>query len=41
MNGTTARPVAIAQAAGLHVSRIDGGAMVYNQDTPLSARSSR
>ena len=25
-------PVAVAQAAGLHTSRIDGSPLVYNQD---------
>jgi 3'(2'), 5'-bisphosphate nucleotidase len=27
-------PVAVAQAAGFHVSRIDGGPMVYNRENP-------
>ena len=27
-------PVAVAQAAGLHVSRIDGSACVYNRENP-------
>jgi 3'(2'), 5'-bisphosphate nucleotidase len=31
----TAAPVAVARAAGLHVSRIDGTDVVYNQDNPL------
>jgi 3'(2'), 5'-bisphosphate nucleotidase len=30
----TAAPVAVARAAGLHVSRIDGGDVVYNQENP-------
>ena len=30
----TAAPVAVARAAGLHVSRIDGSDVVYNQDNP-------
>jgi 3'(2'), 5'-bisphosphate nucleotidase len=30
----SAAPVAVAQAAGLHASRIDGSALVYNQDAP-------
>ena len=30
----TAAPVAVARAAGLHVSRIDGGDVAYNQDNP-------
>jgi 3'(2'), 5'-bisphosphate nucleotidase len=30
----TAAPVAVARAAGLHVSRIDGSAVAYNQDNP-------
>jgi 3'(2'), 5'-bisphosphate nucleotidase len=30
----SAAPVAVAQAAGLHTSRIDGSALVYNQDPP-------
>jgi 3'(2'), 5'-bisphosphate nucleotidase len=30
----TAAPVAVARAAGLHVSRIDGADVVYNQDNP-------
>jgi len=30
----TAAPVAVARAAGLHVSRIDGTDVVYNQDNP-------
>ena len=36
MNGTIARPAAVALAAGLHVSRIDGSPLVYNRaDTYL------
>ena len=31
----TAAPVAVALAAGLHVSRIDGSPVAYNQDNPL------
>jgi 3'(2'), 5'-bisphosphate nucleotidase len=31
----TAAPVAVARAAGLHVSRIDGSDVAYNQDNPL------
>jgi 3'(2'), 5'-bisphosphate nucleotidase len=31
----TAAPVAVARAAGLHASRIDGASLVYNQDDPL------
>jgi 3'(2'), 5'-bisphosphate nucleotidase len=31
----TAAPVAVARAAGLHVSRIDASDVVYNQDNPL------
>ncbi|HEX4288192.1 MAG TPA: 3'(2'),5'-bisphosphate nucleotidase CysQ [Trebonia sp.] len=30
----TAAPVAVARAAGLHVSRIDGSDVAYNQDNP-------
>ena len=30
----SAAPVAVALAAGLHASRIDGSALVYNQDPP-------
>ena len=30
----TAAPVAVARAAGLHVSRIDGSDVVYNQENP-------
>ncbi len=30
----TAAPVAVARAAGLHVSRIDGSDVAYNQDSP-------
>lgn len=30
----SAAPVAVAQAAGLHVSRIDGSALHYNQENP-------
>ena len=30
----TAAPVAVARAAGLHVSRIDGSDLAYNQDNP-------
>jgi 3'(2'), 5'-bisphosphate nucleotidase len=32
----TAAPVAVARAAGLHVSRIDGSDVAYNQDNPYS-----
>lgn len=31
----TAAPVAVARANGLHVSRIDGASVAYNQDNPL------
>jgi 3'(2'), 5'-bisphosphate nucleotidase len=31
----TAAPVAVARAAGLHVSRIDGSDVAYNRDNPL------
>ena len=31
----TAAPAAVARAAGLHVSRIDGSDVVYNQENPL------
>ncbi len=31
----TAAPVAVAVAAGFHVSRIDGSAVAYNRDDPL------
>jgi 3'(2'), 5'-bisphosphate nucleotidase len=31
----TAAPVVVARAAGLHVSRIDGSDVAYNQDNPL------
>ncbi|EID10885.1 3'(2'),5'-bisphosphate nucleotidase [Mycobacterium xenopi RIVM700367] len=31
----SAAPVAVARAAGLHTSRIDGSALVYNQPDPL------
>jgi 3'(2'), 5'-bisphosphate nucleotidase len=31
----TAAPVAVARAAGLHASRIDGSALAYNQADPL------
>jgi 3'(2'), 5'-bisphosphate nucleotidase len=31
----TAAPVAVARAAGLHASRIDGGSLTYNRDDPL------
>jgi 3'(2'), 5'-bisphosphate nucleotidase len=31
----TAAPVAVARAAGLHVSRIDGSDVLYNQENPL------
>jgi 3'(2'), 5'-bisphosphate nucleotidase len=30
----SAAPVGVAQAAGLHVSRIDGSPLVYNQNPP-------
>jgi 3'(2'), 5'-bisphosphate nucleotidase len=30
----TAAPVAVARAAGLHVSRVDGSDVAYNQDNP-------
>jgi 3'(2'), 5'-bisphosphate nucleotidase len=31
----TAAPVVVARAAGLHVSRIDGSDVAYNQDNPF------
>ena len=31
----SAAPVAVARAAGLHTSRIDGSPLVYNQADPL------
>jgi 3'(2'), 5'-bisphosphate nucleotidase len=31
----SAAPVAVAQAAGLHASRLDGSALAYNQASPL------
>src|SRR5438093_1229615 len=31
----SAAPVAVATAAGLHASRIDGSALVYNRPDPL------
>jgi 3'(2'), 5'-bisphosphate nucleotidase len=31
----TAAPVAVAQAAGYHASRIDGGELTYNRENPL------
>lgn len=31
----TAAPVAVARAAGLHASRIDGTGLVYNRENPL------
>jgi 3'(2'), 5'-bisphosphate nucleotidase len=31
----SAAPVAVARAAGLHTSRIDGSPLVYNQPDPL------
>lgn len=31
----TAAPVAVARAAGLHASRIDGAGLVYNRENPL------
>jgi 3'(2'), 5'-bisphosphate nucleotidase len=31
----SAAPVAVAQAAGLHTSRLDGSALRYNQPDPL------
>jgi 3'(2'), 5'-bisphosphate nucleotidase len=31
----SAAPVAVARAAGLHTSRIDGSPLVYNQDNVL------
>jgi 3'(2'), 5'-bisphosphate nucleotidase len=31
----TAAPVAVATAAGFHVSRIDGSDVAYNRDNPL------
>ncbi len=31
----TAAPVAVARASGLHVSRIDGSPVLYNQEDPL------
>ena len=30
----SAAPVAVARAAGLHTSRIDGSALLYNQPDP-------
>ncbi|HWU32155.1 MAG TPA: inositol monophosphatase family protein, partial [Marmoricola sp.] len=30
----SAAPVAVARAAGLHVSRVDGSPLVYNNDDP-------
>ncbi len=30
----SAAPVVVARAAGLHVSRIDGSELVYNQENP-------
>ncbi len=35
MNGTIARPAAVALAAGLHASRVDGSPLVYNRADPL------
>ena len=34
----SAAPAAVAAAAGLHVSRIDGSPLVYNQPRPVAAR---
>ena len=34
-SGTSAAPVAVARAAGLHTSRIDGSPLVYNRPDPL------
>ena len=31
----SAAPVAVARAAGLHTSRVDGGRLVYNAADPL------
>ena len=31
----SAAPVAVARAAGLHTSRIDGSGLAYNQPNPL------
>ena len=31
----TAAPVAVARAAGLHASRIEGAALTYNRENPL------
>ena len=31
----SAAPVAVAQAAGLHASRIDGSPLIYNRADPL------
>ena len=33
----SAAPVAVARAAGLHTSRIDGSPLAYNQAAPLAA----
>ena len=37
----SAAPVAVARAAGLHTSRIDGSPLVYNRRDPLAARPGR
>ena len=37
----SAAPVAVAPAAGLHASRIDGSPLVYNQRRPVAARPGR
>ena len=37
----SAAPVGVAAAAGLHVSRLDGSPLVYNQPDPVPARSAR
>ena len=31
----SAAPVAVARAAGLHTSRVDGSPLIYNQPDPL------
>ena len=36
-----AAPVAVARAAGLHCSRVDGSPLVYNADDTLAARPHR
>lgn len=32
----SAAPVAVAEAAGLHISRLDGSPIVFNQETPVT-----